>query len=220
MYDSNKISFLIVDTQSVVRQGLRSIIKSNYPFADIYCADTICKAEESIKNNSISFLIIDVQCCNGDAKAFLNRTMELTVKPKVLVFTNLTESHYILSLIKAGISGFLGKKSQLAEIKLALDEIMFKGKYFSQHIQEKMLNNYISQDETLNAFEDLSEREIEITRLLAHGKANSEISEILSIRQNTVSTIKKRIFKKVGIDNLVELVSFYKNYSGASSSMY
>lgn len=215
---SNSLSFLLVDSQSVVRQGLRSVIKSNYPFADIYNANTPQEAIEKLKQTKIDILIIDAVCSENDCTSDIKDILKVNSKLKILVFTNLSESYYALRFIKAGVAGFLDKKSQLKEIKRALDEVLYKGKYFSPYIQEKIFDNYVSQ-ENLNPLEDLSEREIEITRLLVRGKGNIEISQILEIRQNTVSTIKKRIFKKVGIDNLVELVSFYNNYSGSASTI-
>lgn len=206
---SNSLNFLIVDSQSVVRQGLRSVIKANYPFADIFNACSVEQATETISEKNISIVIFDININEGDSLQFIKDTLNVFPKTKFLIFTSLSESCYALRYIKAGVCGFLCKKSPLNEIKKALDEVLYNGKYFSKFIQDKIFDNYVSSSE-VNPLEDLSEREMEITRLLVKGKGNLEISRILEIRQNTVSTIKKRIFKKIGIDNLVDLVSYYK----------
>lgn len=217
---SNNLNFLIVDSQSVVRQGLRSVIKSSYPFAEIYNAINLEQAEEKLSQYKMDILIIDINFSDGDSLKLIKDILKKKNKTKILVFTNLNESCYALRYIKAGVSGFLSKKAQLCDIKKALDEVLYNGKYFSEQIQEKIFTNYVSDGADVNPLEELSEREIEITRLLVKGKGNLEISKILDIRQNTVSTVKKRIFKKIGIDNLVDLVAVYNELSSTRNHAY
>jgi DNA-binding NarL/FixJ family response regulator len=74
-------------------------------------------------------------------------------------------------------------------------------------LQAKKLNN-----EPINPFDKLSNRELEITKLLIKGNGNLEISNSLNIQMSTVSTYKNRIFEKLKINNLVELIEVYQLY--------
>lgn len=89
-----------------------------------------------------------------------------------------------------------------------MQKIRTDGKYFTAEITEKM-DSSILNDEPFNPFEKLSSREMEITKLLVKGYGNLEISNALELQMSTVSTYKNRVFEKLQINNLVELIEKY-----------
>jgi DNA-binding NarL/FixJ family response regulator len=74
------------------------------------------------------------------------------------------------------------------------------------------LDSYITK-KPINPLEQLSNREIEVARLLIKGYGNLEIAELLNIKKSTVSTFKNRIFEKLDIDNLADLIDFFQLYT-------
>lgn len=85
------------------------------------------------------------------------------------------------------------------------------GKYISAPMKEKIIDNYM-QKIPINPLDQLSDRELEIARLLIKGFGNLEISILKSLQKTTVSTYKKRIFEKLNIDNLPALIEIFNSY--------
>ena len=131
---------------------------------------------------------------------------------KILIFSALDEDIYALRYLNAGASGYLNKGSNEDEMKQALKSMMVTGKYITQNIKDRILDSYISK-KPINPLEQLSNREVEVARLLIKGFGNLEIAEMLNIKKSTVSTFKNRIFEKLEIDNLADLIDFFNLYS-------
>src|SRR5690606_18263479 len=131
---------------------------------------------------------------------------------KILIFSALDEDIYALRYLNAGASGYLNKGSSEDEMKQALKSMMISGKYITQNIKDRILDSYISK-KPINPLEQLSNREVEVARLLIKGFGNLEIAEMLTIKKSTVSTFKNRIFEKLEIDNLADLIDFFNLYS-------
>ena len=90
--------------------------------------------------------------------------------------------------------------------------MMVSGKYITQNIKDRILDSYISK-KPINPLEQLSNREVEVARLLIKGYGNMEIAELLNVKKSTVSTFKNRIFEKLEIDNLADLIDFFQLYN-------
>ncbi len=90
--------------------------------------------------------------------------------------------------------------------------MMLSGKYITQNIKDKILDSYISK-KPVNPLEQLSNREVEVARLLIKGYGNMEIAEQLQVKKSTVSTFKNRIFEKLEINNLADLIDFFQLYN-------
>jgi DNA-binding NarL/FixJ family response regulator len=141
----------------------------------------------------------------------LSETKTLQPELKILIFSAYEEDLYALRYLNAGATGYLNKGSNEDEIKQALQSMMVTGKYITQNIKDRILESYISK-KPLNPLEQLSNREVEVARLLIKGFGNMEIAELLQIKKSTVSTFKNRIFEKLEIVNLAELIDLFQLY--------
>jgi DNA-binding NarL/FixJ family response regulator len=121
------------------------------------------------------------------------------------------ENVYAKRFFRAGAMGFLSKNSSVFELKKALELVLKDRKYISESLAEKLAAEIGSQQPD-NPFEKLSSREFEIANLLMTGKSGSEISELLSINSSTVGTHKARLFEKLGVSNLPELIELGRLY--------
>ncbi len=119
---------------------------------------------------------------------------------------NLSLSSPVDSNINAGANGFLSKLSEESEIRQAISELMEKGEYYSP-LTQKLLKISAHNPDILNPLNQLSERELQIAVLYSKGYGNLEIANSLSLKQNTVSTFKKRIFEKLDIESLIDLIN-------------
>lgn len=200
-----KITFLIADDHSMIRQGLVFIIEDLDIDYEIIQTSSISGILETIKNKPIDIAIIDVHFPDGNSLNILREIRKLNSEIKILIFTGVDENAHALKFIKAGANGFLGKLSEEEDIQKAIQKIIDTGEYISPITQAAILNS-IQNPSLFNPLASLTEREMQIAKLYAKGLGNLEIANQLDIKQNTVSTQKKRIFEKLKIENIVELI--------------
>jgi DNA-binding NarL/FixJ family response regulator len=121
----------------------------------------------------------------------------------------LEEEIYALKYLAAGANGFLSKLSEEEQIQLAIQQILDKGEFITDNTKHLWLKS-LRDPSLVDPLSVLTEREFQIAKLYAKGLGNLEIANQLDIKQNSVSTMKKRVFEKLNIDNLVDLVATFK----------
>ncbi|KIA96274.1 MULTISPECIES: response regulator transcription factor [unclassified Flavobacterium] len=211
MNSSNSYSFLIADDHVVVRQGVTLIVKELFLNAMVYKAATFNDTFKILKEVKIDLLILDVNFPDGNSLNILAEIKAIQPEVKILIFSALEENIYAMRYLNAGASGYLTKESSEDEMKLAINTMISSGKYMTQNIKDRILDSYITKKPT-NPLEVLSNREMEVARLFVKGYGNLEILEILKIKKTTVSTYKNRIFEKLEVDNLAELIKLFHLY--------
>ncbi|MFC7348413.1 response regulator [Chryseobacterium zhengzhouense] len=207
--DSKNISFLLADDHSLIRQGIEFLIEELEFDGEVLHASTLKKVLEIVETQSIDIAIIDAIFPDGNSLSILSQIKQLKPEIKILVFSGVDENTQSVKYIQSGANGFLSKLSEEDEIKNAILKIHQHGKYISEITQNALLDSVVNKS-LANPLQSLTEREIQIAGLYAKGLGNLEIAAYLDIKQNTVSTIKKRIFDKLNIENLVELIELMK----------
>lgn len=207
--DQKSLKFLLADDHTIVRQGMQLIIEDLVENFEIYNASSLLQIREQIKLHMFDIAILDAQMQDGNCISVIPEFKQLQPDVKILVFTSFEEENYSLKFIQAGADGFLSKLSEETEIKNAVSEMIENGKYFPPFTQ-KLLEISSHDRAFLNPLNRLSERELQITELYAKGFGNLEIANALDLKQNTVSTFKKRIFEKLKIESLVELIELMR----------
>lgn len=208
---SNNYSFLVADDHSVVRQGVSLIIKELFLNAVIYKAGNFKDTFEILKEVTIDVLILDVNFPDGNSINIISEIKAIQPDIKILIFSAYDENIYAMRYLNAGASGYLNKETSEDEMKNAINTLISSGKYITQNVKDRILDSYISNKPT-NPLDLLSNREIEVAQLLIKGHGNLEIIELLNIKKTTVSTYKNRIFEKLEIDNLADLIKFFQLY--------
>jgi len=212
MKQTTNYTFLIADDHSIVRQGVALLIKELFFYAKIYQSGTFKDTLKILRETKIDLLVLDINFPDGNSLNIIPETKIIQPDVKILILSAYDEAIYALRYLNAGASGYLNKGSSEEEMKQALKSMMVSGKYITQNIKDKILDSYISK-KPINPLEQLSNREIEVARLLIKGYGNMEISDMLNIKKSTVSTFKNRIFEKLEIDNLADLIDFFQLYN-------
>lgn len=208
--DPKTLTFLLADDHSLIRQGISFVLEEIDVYREIFQASNLQQTLELIKKEPIDIAIIDAHFPDGNSLSIIPEIRKIRPEIKILIFSGLDESVQALKFINAGANGFLSKLSEEEEIKEAILRIIAKGEYLSVAAQIVLLNS-IRDPKSANPIAKLSERELEIAALYAQGLGNLEIANQLDIKQNTVSTLKKRIFDKLKIENIVELIGLMNN---------
>ncbi|AQX06609.1 response regulator transcription factor [Elizabethkingia meningoseptica] len=209
--EDRAIKFLLADDHSIVRQGMEITINEYVPNAKILHTSTLQQVVELLKTEDIEIAIIDAHFPDGNSLSILPELKSIRPDIRILIFSGLEEQLHALKFINAGANGYLSKLSEEDEVKEAVMSMVNYGKYVSDVVQE-LLVQYANDPNSVNPLSDLTRRELQIAELYAEGLGNLEIANQLDIKQNTVSTIKKNIFDKLNISNLVELIELIKTH--------
>lgn len=209
--DTKTINFLLADDHSLIRQGVEFLIEEIGFEGDVFHASTLQKVLETIEMQQIEIVVIDAIFPDGNSLNIISEIKNIKPEVKILVFSGVDESTQSIKYINAGANGFLSKLSEENEIKEAILKIHQTGKYISL-ITQGVLIDSLHNPNIVNPLQRLTERELEIAEMYAKGYGNLEIANNLNVKQNTISTIKKRIFDKLHIENVVDLADLIKNY--------
>ncbi|MEJ5051473.1 response regulator transcription factor [Chryseobacterium culicis] len=208
---NKEIVFLLADDHSIVRQGMEIVISDIIPHAKIYQTSSLHQVLEIIESKGVEMAVIDAHFPDGNSLHILPQMKSVNPDLKILIFTGLEEELHGLKFIKAGANGYLSKLSEEEEVREAITTFIEKGEYFSNLLRD-LLVQLVYNPDLISPLNSLTKRELQIAELYAEGYGNLEISNSLNIKQNTVSTIKKNIFEKLKIENMVELVELVKTH--------
>lgn len=208
---NNNRKILLADDHSVVRHGISMILKESFENLTIAHADDFPKVLKQVKEQTFDLIVLDISIPEGKGIQMVEIIKEIQPHVKILIFSAHEEELYALRYLKAGADGYLNKLSSDTEFKEAFVSMIENGNYVSQSIKNKIVSNTLNKKSD-NPLEALSNRELEIARLLVRGEGNLEIANKLELQNSTVSTYKNRIFEKLSINNTVALVTLFKSY--------
>ena len=202
---------LIADDHFIVRGGLELILKKHFSGYELFFASNLKEILSLLKISDFDLMILDVDFEEDNSINFISDIFDLQPQIKILIYSGLDEDLYAPKFFEFGVLGFLSKLSIETEVIDAIACVLKGEHYLSKNMKDKMLKGLLkSTDNPLNT---LSKREFEIMSLLAKGNGNLEISNKLNIRPTTISTYKSRIFEKLKITNLSELIELFKIYN-------
>lgn len=206
-------NILIADDHSVVRHGTRLIIEDTFPDVKVEEAGTISQMTQILKNDAFDLLILDINMPGGNSIQIIDLARLKRPEIKILIFSAYDERLYATRYIQAGANGYLHKHTSEQAVREAIISVLEQGHYVSDslknHVFQAMMNKNTGAG---NPLAQLSNREIEVAELLVQGLGGIEISAVLNIQTTTVSTYKKRIFEKMAVNNLPELIEKFRHY--------
>ncbi|OXA75762.1 response regulator [Flavobacterium frigidimaris] len=202
---------LIVDDHLVVRNGVAMVLEKQIEDVKISNAENFFEATASLREDSFDLVILDINIPGGKSTEMITDLRAIQPAVKILVFSAHEEEQYALKYISAGANGYLNKLSSEEKMMFAINSIFESSSYISAELVTKLVAEKTSK-KTINPLEVLSKRELQIAQLLINGNGNLEISNMLDIHMSTVSTYKARVFEKLKIHNLVELINVYKTF--------
>ena len=195
---------LIADDHHVVRIGTALILEKNFNQFEIDFAETYGEAKQKIESEKYDLVILDIELPGSILKSMVKEIKTISPESLILIFTSYKEN-IALQYIEEGANGFLNKQSDPENFVKAVEAIFKDGYYYTS----EMMNEILKGNQRKKAIENLSERELQVFNLLAKGNGNLEIANALNIEESTVGTYKRRVYQKLKISNLVELLEIY-----------
>jgi DNA-binding NarL/FixJ family response regulator len=204
---------LIVDDHLVVRTGVSIILEESFEQIKLYTTENFPDTISFLEKNEVELIILDINIPGGKNKEMIPQIKALQPEVKILIFSVYEEATHAYQYIMAGANGYLNKLSDKDKIILAVDTVLKTGNYFTTDIVNTIINASLNK-QSLDPIDKLSAREREICDLLIEGKGNLEIANQLNIEMTTVSTHKNKIFTKLNIKNIVELIALFNQSKG------
>lgn len=206
-----KLRLLLGDDHTIVRHGLRKILEEKPEWTVVGEAGD---GREAVRQTlalkpDVAVLDIGMPLLNGiEATA---QIVKRAPQVNVLILSMHSQEAYVSRALQAGASGYLLKDSAGTDLIHAITTITSGKSYFSPAISKLMLDDYVrrvAETKVVDKYDALSEREREIFQLIAEGRSNKEVAELLGISVATVETHRARILEKLDVHNTAELVLY------------
>lgn len=196
---------LIADDHHVVRVGTFMTLREAFPNVSMDFAVNYDEVKEKVASKQFDLIILDIEMPGSIYRSMIKELKSLHSDIRILIFSSYDES-VALQYYKEGVNGFLNKLSESTELITAVETILEKRNYYTAYIIEQMLEK-----KEASPIDILSARETDIFNLLAKGYGNLEISNRLGLQETTVATHKRRIYIKLKITNLADLIKIYNS---------
>ena len=203
---------LVADDHEIVRMALLHVIRQLKPHAHLSEVNDYKSLYTAISNDSYDLVILDVNMPNGSFQEAVNYVKLKQPKIKILVFSSQDELIYALRYLKLGADGYLNKESSSAKIEKALNAMLTSGRYISEEVKDAMISESLNGPTNSTPIESLSNRELQIANKLVEGIPLKELSNTLNLHSSTISTYKNRLFEKLNIQSIPELVEVLRLY--------
>jgi DNA-binding NarL/FixJ family response regulator len=202
-----KLRLLLVDDHQVVREGLRSLLGSNTRFEVVGEAADGIAAINAASTLQPDVVVMDVSMPGLNGVQVMRRLKEDLPHAKTVALTVHEEGGYVRSLMDAGASGYVLKRSAATELLRAIEVIADGGTYLDSSITGQLVHR-LGRRAPLGPSAALSEREREVVRYVAHGYSNKEIAQKLDVSVKTVETYRYRATEKLGLRSRADLVRY------------
>jgi len=198
---------LIADDHDVVRKGLILILEKSFPGIDVEEAADGRKALALMEKGSYALVLLDISMPGRGGLEVLKEVKRLRPGVPVLILSMHPEEEYAVRAFRAGASGYLTKDSAADELVQAVRTVLAGRRYMSASLTE-MLVRELESNGVGPRHNALSDREMQVMRMLASGKTVTEIADELSLSVKTISTYRSRILEKLQVRNNAELARY------------
>jgi DNA-binding NarL/FixJ family response regulator len=206
------ISVVIADDQELVREGLRMMLEAEDDITVLAEASNGNEALAAARRVDPDVLLMDVRMPELDGIEATARLAQTGARSRVLVLTTFDLDEYVYRAMKAGASGFLLKDATREQLVGAVRTVAAGDALLAPSITRRLIEDFCSRPSpgggVPDAAAELSERELDVLRLLARGCSNAEIAGALFLSEATVKSHVARILAKLGLRDRMQTVVF------------
>lgn len=204
------INIIIVEDHTLFREGLKSLLLSSNKFNVIAEFSNGKEFVDSIFDYNPDLVLIDINMPHMNG---IEATAEAKIKKpelKIIALSMYSDQKYYYEMIKAGASGFVLKEATTDELEKAILDVMNNESFFSPKLLQQVILNIpnIEAKQKIIQQLEITEREMDVLRLICQGMTNNEISDKLFLSSKTVETHKSRLLRKTNTKNSTSLIIF------------
>ena len=198
---------LIVDDHAVVRRGMISLLEEHLKEVEFGEASEARSALEAVKKEQWDLVIVDISMPGRNGLELIQDIKLERATLPILVISSHPEKDYALRALKLGAAGYVSKQSAADILVTAVLRVLSGRRYISSALAEQ-LAGAMAGEVSGTSHETLSNRELQVLRLIALGRTVKEISAELALSAKTVATYRSRIAEKMGLSSNVELTRY------------
>jgi DNA-binding NarL/FixJ family response regulator len=197
---------LLADDHAIVRRGVRHLLAETFRDAIFGEAATAEEALEMLWKEPWSLVLLDISMPGRSGLDVLRDLKDARPATPVLVLSMHAEEQFALRVLKGGASGYVTKDSLEEDLARAVEKVLAGGRDLSGALAERLAAVLSGVDQVPH--EGLSDREVQVMRMLARGRSLKEIAGQLSLSVNTISTYRLRLLEKMNLRTNADLVQY------------
>ena len=205
------IRILLADDHTVLRDGLRAMLERQPDMAVIGEAADGRECVRLAAEQSPDVVIMDIAMPNMNGIEATRRILAASPHVAVVILSMHQDESYILRSLKAGAKGYLLKDALRVDVLEAIRAVAQGRSFLTRKIARMLQEDYVRQLESRgldDTYDLLTDREREILQLVAEGRANKEVAQLLNISLTTVETHRTHILQKLGLHTVPELILY------------
>ncbi|MDB0601843.1 response regulator transcription factor [Tenacibaculum maritimum] len=210
-----KIKVHIADDHKILIEGIIALLNTDDEIEVEGYSLTGREVVEWSSSNRVDVLILDINMPEMDGIDVLRTFNTRNTEQKTIILSSLSDTKLVQEMVELGADGFLEKSCASEHIIKAIKSVHLGVQYFSDDIKNNLLNLYITkksdgtkEDSNLERIKSLTEREMEVLKLVAAEKNSTEIADILNVSSRTVETYRRSLLKKLNVRNAVGLAMY------------
>ncbi len=205
------IRILLADDHTVVRKGLRLLLESHAGFEVVADAADGREAVALAEQHKPDVIVIDVAMPNLNGIEAARQIGAKSPLTAVVFLSMHSDESYVLKALKAGARGYLLKDSAEYDLVSAVKAVSEGKAFFSPAISKMLVEDYMrrmQEEQVEDSYDLLTTREREVLQLLAEGKNNKEVAQVLNLSLYTVETHRGNIFQKLNLHSSADLILY------------
>lgn len=206
-----RIRVLIVDDHTLVRDGIKALLALATDMEVVGEAANGMEALEKVKELAPDVVLMDLAMPIMGGLEATRRIRKASAKTKVLALTQYDDSDYVVPVIEAGARGFVTKMSAFSELVKAIQAVYRGESYLSPSAATALVDEFQMKTRAegdKDPYQQLTDREREVLKLLAEGYTSKEIADILIVSPKTVDWYRTSLMDKLNIHNKTDLIKF------------
>lgn len=205
------IGVLLADDHGIVRKGLRFVLESELGIVVVAEASNGREAVRLCEQLKPEIAIVDIAMPQLNGIEAVSLIAKASPKTQAVILSMHADETYILRALSAGAKGYMLKDAVEDEILPAVRAILQGKSYFSPAIAKTLLEDYVRylrQRGLEDSYDLLTDREKEVLQLLAEGRSNKEVANVLGLSVTTVETHRTNMMQKLGLHSTAEIVLY------------
>lgn len=207
----SKIKIAIADDYKIFREGLKVGLSADENFDVIFEADNGEELLKALETATPDVIIMDLKMPIMDGMEATKEVRKKYPGVKVLVVTMYDDDKFIIHLMENGANGYLLKNTEPDEIRKSIYSVHENGYYFNDVVNKALLKKLVLKNNLKPSFNqnvELTERELEVLKLICEEKTAAEIAKDIFLSPRSVEGIRQRLIEKIGVRNTAGLVMF------------
>jgi DNA-binding NarL/FixJ family response regulator len=201
------IRIVIADDHELIREGIKKIIRSSRDMRIVGEAADIEGTIRLAEEHAPDILILDINLPGHDGLEGLEQVRRRFPGMSILILSMYPEERFAIRALKTGAAGYITKAMAAEELVKAIRKVMAGGSYISPRLAE-LLAQDVRAPRNTGPHESLTNRELQILRLIGAGRQIKQVAAELSISVSSVNTYRSRIFRKMGLSSNAALIRY------------